>query len=75
MFLFVDEKKQHNGKHLMWEYFTKEKDELTGYYTVRQFLLKREREVGSVHGMKLRSDNGTEYKYSSVTDLLLEKHV
>ena len=60
MFLFVDEKKQLNGKHLMWEYFTKEKDELTGYYTVRQFLLEREREVGSVHGMKLRSDNGTE---------------
>jgi hypothetical protein len=75
MFLFVDEKKQHNGKHLMWEYFTKEKDELTGYYTVRQFLLEREREVGSVHGMKLRSDNGTEYKNSSVTELLLEKHV
>ena len=46
---------------------------MTGYYTVRQFLLEREREKGDVSGMRLRSDNGTEYKNSSVTDLLLEK--
>ena len=60
---------------MRWVYFTKDKDELTGYYTVREFILERESEGKSVKGMKLRSDNGTEYKNSSINDFLLEKNV
>ena len=40
MFLFVDEKKDEGGKHMRWVYFTKDKDELTVYYTVREFILE-----------------------------------
>jgi hypothetical protein len=39
MFLFIDEKKDEGGRHQRRAYFTKDKDELTGYCAVRQFLL------------------------------------
>ena len=75
MFLFVDAKKQECGKHMQWVYFTEHKDEITGYYTMRQFILEREREQGSLAGMTLRTDNGTEYKNTSVKDFLLKKRI